>query len=372
MENVNSRLFLISRDISSNPLACDCNLLWILEWSLLNSVKLVSNPRCDSPEAFKGISMKKLKIGVDLHCKPPANNKPTTVNLLPFENQVVFEGDSLKLNCQAPSLSDSSALPHIEWTWLDSNPQHHFDGVLIENNFLPDRIDSSLTIPKLERKHTGIWNCSLISEKGNQSKGITVIVISEETQYCPIEVTMDNKGTYTWPRTVVNFTVTTTCEHMQLNSEISEQRASYFCSPEGRWQKLNTSACAYVSETTRILEQFSKVNLTLTKANILESARHFRNHTGDLKVFKDVMDLIFAVRTIENYLLYLQIENELGAVLMDVINNVIDLPASYIQEADLIDKTSSRIVKAVETISGHPHSFALHKVSKRRSKMQCG
>lgn len=284
---------------------------------------------------------------------------------------MVFEGDSLKLNCQAPATKFpelTELLPHLEWTWLDSNPLHHFDDVQIENSFSPELgvMESSLTIPKLERNHTGIWNCSLISKQGNQSKGITVIVISEETQYCPIEVTTDNKGTYIWPRTIVNFTVTTPCEHIHLNSEIGEQKASYFCSPGGQWENLNTTVCAYVSETTRILEQFSKVNLSLTKANILESARHFKNHTSDVNIFKDAMDLVFVTRTIENYLLFLELEHDLGAILMDVINNLMDLPEKYVQQANLIDKTCSKITKAVETISAYGTPFTLHKVFKNR------
>lgn len=349
-------------------MVCNCDLLWILEWSHLNSVKLVSNPRCDSPDAFKGVSLKKIKIGVDIYCKSSVS-KQWSVYLHPFENQVVFEGDSLKLNCQASSiidLEDSSGLvPHLEWTWLDSDPKNHFETVVIENKFLPDLglIDSSLTVPKLERNHTGIWNCSLISDKGNQSKGITVIVISEETQYCPMEITSNNKGTYMWPRTVVNFTVTMTCEQLLLNSEITEQKASYFCSPDGHWENLNTTDCAYVSETTRILEQFSKVNLNLTKANILESAKHFRNHTGDLKMFKDIMDLIFVAQTIENYLLYLELETELGAILIDVINNIVDLPVEYVHAANIFDQVCNKLVKAVEIISGYGTSFTLHKVS---------
>lgn len=348
-------------------------MLWILEWSILNSVKLISNPRCNSPEPFKNVSLKKLKIGVDIHCKSPIHTQ-WSIRLNPVENQVVFEGDSLKLNCQAPSIinfSDTTELvPHLEWTWLDANPTHHFDDVVIENRFLPDLgvIDSNLIIPRLERNHTGIWNCSLNSDQGNQSKGITVIVISEETQYCPIEVTVDNKGSYTWPRTIVNFTVAMTCEHLRLNSEITDQKATYFCSPEGQWQDLNTTACAYISETTRILEQFSKVNLSLTKANILESARHFKNHTSNISIFKDVMDLVFVTSTIENYLTFLELEHELGAILMDVVNNIINLPANYIQQANLIDNICLKITRAIETISRYGTSFTLHKVNSKPNK----
>lgn len=277
---------------------------------------------------------------------------------------MVFEGDSLRLSCQVPGLEGTSE-PKLEWSWLDSNPKHHFSDIVIEEKFMPQLglIDSSLVISRLERNHTGIWNCSLISNRGSQSRGIAIIVISEDTRYCPIEVTVDNKGTYTWPRTVVNFTVTMTCEHIKLNVNAAEQKASYFCSSNGQWQNLNTSACTYTSETTRIFEQYSKANLSVTKANILESARHFRNHTTNLEVFKDTMDFIFVVRTIQNYILYLELENDLGAILMDVINNIMDLPAAYVNEANLRDETSKKLIAAIETISEHSSSFALHKTS---------
>lgn len=347
--------------------------MWLLDWSVKASVKLVSNPKCNSPPTFKGISLRKLKVGVDIHCKSPAGNREMPIiDLSPLQNQVVFEGDTLKLNCQAPSILDvydsieSHISPHLEWTWLDSNPKHHFNNISIENRFLPEHglIKSSLTIPKLERNHTGIWNCLMVSNQGNHSKGITVIVISDDTRYCPTEVTTNNKGSYMWPRTIVNNTVTMPCESIQLNSDIAQQKASYFCSLDGQWENLNTSNCPYMSDTTKILEQFSKVNLSLTKANIFESALHFKNHTADLKMFKDVMDLVYVARTIENYLYFLEFEKELGPTLMDILDRLMELPNSYINEANLEDGSCSKMVKAVETIARYtPSSF--HKVSFR-------
>lgn len=362
--------FSFYSDISSNPLTCDCELLWLLDWAFKTSVKLVASPKCNAPETFEGLPLRKLKVGVDIHCKSPAGNRELPViDLHPLQNQVVFEGDTLKMECSAPSIIaihdelDSPSLPLLEWTWLDSNPLHHFDHISIDKRFLPEKgyIHSSLTIARLERNHTGIWNCLLVSNQGNHSKGITVVVISDDTQYCPIETTTNNKGSYTWPRTVVNYTVTLPCESMRLNSEVTEQKASYFCSSEGLWKRLNTSSCQYISDTTKILEQFSKVNLSLTRANIFESAKHFKNQTSDLKIFKDVMDLVFTVRTIENYLGYLY-EKDLGTVLMEISNNLMELPASFIRQANEEDESCTKIVKAVETVAGYAQATVFHKV----------
>lgn len=56
------------RNISGNPLACDCNLLWLIQWSTDMSVKLKSPPRCETPAIFRGMFVRKLKVGEDLHC----------------------------------------------------------------------------------------------------------------------------------------------------------------------------------------------------------------------------------------------------------------------------------------------------------------
>lgn len=58
-------------DISSNPLACNCDLLWLIPWSQNQSVKLQSKPKCATPQEFKDELLSKLKIGSDLHCDSP-------------------------------------------------------------------------------------------------------------------------------------------------------------------------------------------------------------------------------------------------------------------------------------------------------------
>lgn len=353
-------------DISNNPLVCDCSLLWILDWSQKNSVKLLSNPKCNEPPLFKNHLLRKLKIGDDIHCQSPAGrNGLPIIELKPNENQIVFEGDSLTLQCLAPSISDSYVEPQrskVEWLWLGLDPKQNFADVKIENHILPGagRISTTLMIAKVTKAHNGIWNCFFTSLQANHSKSLTITVISEETQYCPIKVTLNNKGTYNWPKTIFNNTVTLPCQSLHLNYELSSQRASYFCSNSGNWTNLNTSLCSYTSDTTKILEQFSKVN-----SSIEESAKHFRNYTLNRTIFKDIMDLVFAVLTIENYIIFVPMESAFNVVnsLIDVINNLMELPRFYIRETDLGYGISQKLLDAMESLVFLTSSSNFYRVS---------
>lgn len=347
-------------DISNNPLTCDCELLWLLDWTLKLSVKLLSNPKCNNP--FKGRALRKLKIGEDIHCKSSvANGEVPLIELNPNRDQIVFEGDSLKLNCIALSafdLQEAQPTDNLTWSWQRKHANITQDDLIIENRLLIDQgiISSTLLIKKVHENHTGNWSCQLITTHGNHSKDISIVVITNETQYCPIFRTTNNKGSYTWPQTVLNNTVTTTCESLQLNNEIAAQKATYTCSENGTWTNLDTSKCGYISETTKILEQFSKVNLTLTKSTILESARHFKNYTSNLNILKDIMDLIFVIRTIENYLNYLEYEKELGGILLEITNNLLNLPSKFLEQID-----ASALARGITRIATYTPSQFLHK-----------
>lgn len=70
-----------------------------------------------------------------------------------------------------------------------------------------------------------------------------------------VAVTRDNKGKYTWPRTVAGHLVELPCAVQGEDSQ-----AAHTCAHDGHWDQLFTDNCPFASETTRILEQFSKVS----------------------------------------------------------------------------------------------------------------
>lgn len=141
------------------------------------------------------------------------------------------------------------------------------------------------------------------------------------------------------------------CEGNHLSSLMQmPSKASYYCNVTGYWENLNTELCPYISHTTKSLEQFSKVNLSLTKINLLETAKKLKNYTGHGIKVTDPVEVNFITQTIENYLHFLVEEKELGAILIDVISTVINLPKNILKRAEISFKSCTRLIKAIEKI----------------------
>jgi len=139
-------------------------------------------------------------------------------------------------------------------------------------------------------------------------------------------------------------------------------KAFYHCNTSGQWERLNTESCPYISHTTKILEQFSKVNLSLTKSSLLETAKRFKNYTGNGSVkLTDPVEIHFIVRTIENYLNFLIDEKELGIMLVDIVSSMMKLPKEMLKRAEINFKACTRLIKAIEHITEFTPSIQSHK-----------
>ncbi|KAG4067101.1 hypothetical protein HA402_000092 [Bradysia odoriphaga] len=360
-------------NISGNALACDCDLLWLIPWSANNKVKLVPAPQCETPLPFNGQLLKKLKIGTDLHCESPLQ---PLLELKPDQDQLVFEGDSFTLRCRAPRVAvgathESEDVPtraHVFWGYsekiLDPNstedivyhdPKKIFPSIeIIDARHLTDSglLDSILRIPYSTRNHSGTWDCRLRSQQANLSRSIAVMIISESTKYCPAYMTSDNKGKYSWPRTVRGKTVRLTC----ARDGAPNVYGTNYCSNTGEWTNLDTSQCPYVRETTRILEQFSKVNLSIARGSVLESAKRLRNYTNlDLNGhrFNDPMDVVYIAKTITNYLDFVVQEKDLGSMLLDIVSQVMGFSTQLLQAAQYIDSSCTKLITAAEQAAAY-------------------
>ncbi|XP_048511480.1 adhesion G protein-coupled receptor A3 isoform X1 [Athalia rosae] len=356
-------------DLSGNPWACDCNLYWFSNWIRNSSVKLSPAPKCSSPENLKGQPMKKLRLSEEIQCQLAT----PTIEMMPDQNQVVFAGDSIQMKCRAPGITEDKTAK-LNWLWNPitadtrdienyTNPETSLPNIKVENRNLTDSgiVDSLLTILPFKDEHNGQWHCQLVSVHGNRSKTITIIVISEDTRYCPLAVTRNNKGVYSWPRTIIGWRVELPCEGNGLSGPMQlSLQASYQCNQTGQWETLNTESCPYVSHTTKVLEQFSKVNLSLTKGSLLETAKSFKNYTADSSKLTDPVEINFITLTIENYLQFLVQEKELGAMLVDIVNVVMKLPKEMLKIAEVNYLACTRLVKAIETITEFTPSIQSH------------
>ncbi|KAH8388074.1 hypothetical protein KR093_011570, partial [Drosophila rubida] len=361
-------------DLSNNPLACDCGLIWLIAWSNARDVRLHPAPKCESPVNFRGMPLKKLKVGIDFRCESLLQ---PLLELVPKQNQIAFEGDELQLKCYAPRVAigaprESEDLPtraYVFWGWSDKIRQQHsnedivyrdptkvFNDVNLDPRHSTDSgiLSSILRIGSLTQNHTGMWDCTLRSQQANLSQSIVLHVVAKGTLYCEALVTHTNKGSYHWPRTMRGETVLQAC--VEEPSELSsDRRATHACGNDGQWHQLNTESCVYVSETTRIFEQFAKVNLTLTKAqNALEIARRLHNFTQiqtQLHKIRDPMDVEYIARTLLKYLqqpLEPQQQQEISYLLIDIVSQLLTLPTKLFEAAQRTQQTSHKLLHIVE------------------------
>ncbi|KAJ8686264.1 hypothetical protein QAD02_022058 [Eretmocerus hayati] len=353
-------------DVSNNPWHCDCNLFWFSIWIQNSSIKSNSAPECSTPEDLQGKLVKKLKILKEYECKLTT----PSIEILPDQNQVVFAGDTMTIKCRAPSITNDKHAK-LNWLWnsnvtadsIDVNyfgdAQKSFPAVRVENKFLEDSgiVASSLSIEPVDEQHSGQWYCILVSEHGNASRAINVIVISNRTQYCPLTTTKNNKGVYAWPRTVVGWKVELPCQGSVItySSNLLSPRASYECKSTSQWENLDTESCPYVSATTKILEQFATVNislpnLSLPKGSLLETIKKLKNITGEGASLTDPVEVHFVTQILENYASYLVEEKDLGTMLIDVVNVLLNLPKAMLRAAELKYNACSRLVQTIEHI----------------------
>ncbi|XP_046488638.1 adhesion G protein-coupled receptor A3 isoform X1 [Neodiprion pinetum] len=373
---------LTQLDLSGNPWVCDCGIYWFSNWIRNSSINLSPTPKCSSPDNLKGQPMKKLRVSEEIQCQLAT----PTIEMIPDQNQVVFAGDSIHLKCRAPGITEDKTAK-LNWLWnpnatdiVDNinytDPRTSLPNITIENRHLTDSgiVDSLLSIIPVKEEHNGQWNCQLVSLHRNKSKTINMIVISENTRYCPLAATRNNKGVYAWPRTVIGWKVELPCEGNRLSGPMQVSlKASYRCNKTGQWENLNTESCPYVSHTTKVLEQFSKVNLSLTKGSLLETAKSFKNYTMDSRKLTDPVEINFITLTIENYLHFLVQEKELCPILIEIVNVVMKLPKEMLKIAEVNYGSCTRLIKAVETvieftpsIQSHKKNMALEEIRVRR------
>lgn len=223
-------------------------------------------------------------------------------------------------------------------------------------------LDSILKIPYVTRNHSGTWDCRLDSNQANLSRSIAVMIISNKTKYCLATTTANNKGKYSWPRTIRGRTVRLAC----IGDGPPNLYAMHTCNEEGIWTHLETSQCPYIRETTKVLEQFSKVNMSIARGSVLESAKRLRNYTNyDLngKRFHDPMDIVYIAKTITNYLDFVEDEKDLGSMLLDIVSQVMEFGGKLLQIAQFLDMSASKLVNATEAAASYTPSQQAQKAN---------
>lgn len=260
-------------------------------------------------------TIRKLKIFLDLSlCGSVLPSNSLIVK--PSHDQVVFEGDTLVLNCNAPF---ASVMAKYELKWM--HPMLEICDVNITNTDMQEEglAETIVYFHNITNHHTGNWTC-MYSDQNHIRHNYTVqvLVLSNQTQYCLSKHTIDNKGLYSWPQLLINHTATVPCRS-------GDGIAYRSCNANATWGPANTSECSYISNITKLLQQFALLNVSLVQYSALNATERLamliQEKTYPLAEITDADDVMFIAKAIRNYMQYISEERDLGEFLFRIIVN---------------------------------------------------
>ncbi|XP_050546480.1 adhesion G protein-coupled receptor A3 isoform X2 [Daktulosphaira vitifoliae] len=340
-----SLIHLTRIDISDNLLVCDCEITGFLDWINKRTLKLGPKSECYEPPSLKNIPIKNVRSDM-LNCLRPKSNTSPAIEIIPNANLVLFEGDSIDILCRAigPDVLEGVVL---SWNIAVLNSDNFIS--IKDSDFInTGLIQSNITISKLNSNHTGKYDCTLNTTSGPRVQTIFLTIISNKTKFCPVEESRDNKGTYVWTRTISDVTTTKQCQANDEVEPLARGTVSRHCNKNGKWEIINASDCPFISPITRIFYTQSKTNITHKDSS--ETARQLFNYTRDhFNEIKDPLDVSYIADIVDDYLEVMHEEKSLTSVVIDLISLMAELPKELLLLSQKNDKSTSRLVNALET-----------------------
>ncbi|ELU04140.1 hypothetical protein CAPTEDRAFT_219588 [Capitella teleta] len=333
-------------DFASVYLVCDCHLAWIFKWQKLNKVRIHESTTCAIPSDLKGRPVKALKRK-DMHCDWEI--ELPLFNLSPSSSQIVFQGDRLPFECRASVIDDS-----MQMSWVRGDAAvltNRSLGISVEKKRLPDRtLVSTLLLERLSPDQSGVWRCLIQTPRGNSSKSVSIIVLSNDTPFCPPMATTGNKGQYVWPKTVAGVTQDLACSAgPALNYEgEGPARAYHRCDSQGVWGELDTARCQFSSERTRSLERLSQVGFGGNVSRVLNRAASLEAFFAGDAAITDSIDVIFTSRIVQTFSQQISAYDKLADIILHVVSTIMNVDDRILLEAEQIDRACSRMLSAMD------------------------
>ncbi|KAL2079422.1 hypothetical protein ACEWY4_025166 [Coilia grayii] len=332
-------------------LLCDCNLSWLLRWLKERGV-VVKDTRCSYPRLLQGHLITSLTADT-LTCDLPL--ELPSFQMTPSQQQVVFQGDSLPLQCRASLVADDmQVLWYQNGKMVEPNASL---GIYIQKSAVHNcsLIASALTISNVQLGSAGSWECRVRTSRGNNTRTVNIMVLDGSAKYCPPERISNNKGEFRWPRTLGGITASLACGRpkggagIYVGTPVDEHRAWRHCQRGGVWGEGDYSRCPFEKDVTRILYIINQMPLNLT--NAVSTARQLQVYTEEAANFSDKMDVIFVAEMIEKFGKFAEKYKELGDVMVDISSNLMLVDERVLWLAQREARACSRIVESLQKIA---------------------
>lgn len=211
------------------------------------------------------------------------------------------------LTCNAPF---ASVVAKYELKWI--HPMLEICDVNVTNTDMQEEglAETTVFFPNITNHHMGNWTCSYTDQNHiHHNHTVEVLVLSNKTQYCPTNHTINNKGLYSWPQLLLNHTAVVPCRG-------GEGMAYRYCNENSTWGPVNTTECSYISNVTKLLQQFALLNVSLVQYSAINATERLtmliQEKSYPLAEITDPDDVMFIAQAIRNYMQYIPEERDLG------------------------------------------------------------
>ncbi|XP_059215030.1 adhesion G protein-coupled receptor A3 [Centropristis striata] len=343
---------------STETLFCDCQLKWLLLWARSNSVRIGNDTVCVFPTHLHGLEFRNLREQ-QLRCDGPL--EMPLFQLIPSQRQLVFRGDRLPLQCTSSYLDAS-----VELRWRHNGHMvttQEERGVYVEETLLHDccLLTSEVILSNIDVGIAGIWECLVISSRGNASQQMEIVVLETSAPYCPTDRVTNNKGDFRWPKTLAGILAFLPCSPAPFTSSPhhsssaphppgqKEKKAWRSCDRTGRWAEDDYTQCPYASQLTRSLHELTQITINTTNAQPL--GQQLVAFTSRAALFTDVMDVIFVTHLVERLTRLVGQRRDLGDYISDIASNMMLVEEHVLWMAQNEARACTRIVQCVERIA---------------------
>ncbi|CAL8362017.1 unnamed protein product [Boreogadus saida] len=295
--------------------------------------------------------------------------------LIPSQRQLVFRGDRLPLQCTASYLEPSAQL---HWSHNGRAVATHEErAIYLEDTLLHDccLLTSEIFLSNIDVDVAGVWECQVISSRGNRSLQMEIVVVETSATYCAADRMSNNKGDFRWPKTLAGILAFLPCAPPSFGSAPypaghaparhnphrqqrpppqraaprPEKKAWRRCDRAGRWAEEDYTQCPYASELTRALHEITQ--MTINASNARPLGQQLVALTSRAALFTDVMDVIFVTHLVERLTRLAEKHRDLGGYVWDIGSNMMLVEEHLLWMAQNEARACTRIVQCVERIA---------------------
>ncbi|CAL8391247.1 unnamed protein product [Arctogadus glacialis] len=221
----------------------------------------------------------------------------------------------------------------------------------------------------------GVWECQVISSRGNRSRQMEIVVVETSATYCAADRMSNNKGDFRWPKTLAGILAFLPCAPPSFGSAPypaghaparhnphrqqrpppqraaprPEKKAWRRCDRAGRWAEEDYTQCPYASELTRALHEITQ--MTINASNARPLGQQLVALTSRAALFTDVMDVIFVTHLVERLTRLAEKHRDLGGYVWDIGSNMMLVEEHVLWMAQNEARACTRIVQCVERIA---------------------